>query len=129
MVLPLDQTFNIGNSGATPVDDHDYKAPFKFTAKISANRQRIVDLFPTAHRRAFVASDRQRIVEVGGGDDCCSRRLGARSLSFLRSLRPRVGAGGYAGNLTNRWGNTRCAARTRASGATPRRYSPTCSPR
>jgi len=35
MVLPLDQTFNIGNSGATPVDDHDYKAPFKFTAKIS----------------------------------------------------------------------------------------------
>ncbi|MCC8946563.1 arylsulfatase [Bradyrhizobium sp. Arg62] len=33
--LPLDQTFNIGTSGATPVDDHDYKVPFPFTGKIN----------------------------------------------------------------------------------------------
>jgi arylsulfatase len=33
--LPLDQTFNIGTSGATPIDDRDYKVPFNFTGKIS----------------------------------------------------------------------------------------------
>ncbi|RZN33916.1 arylsulfatase [Bradyrhizobium sp. Leo121] len=33
--LPLDQTFNIGTSGATPVDDRDYKVPFPFTGKIN----------------------------------------------------------------------------------------------
>jgi hypothetical protein len=35
LVLPLDQTFNIATSGATPVDDRDYKAPFNFTGKAS----------------------------------------------------------------------------------------------
>jgi hypothetical protein len=33
--LPLDQTFNIGTSGATPLDDSDYKTPFPFTGKIN----------------------------------------------------------------------------------------------
>jgi arylsulfatase len=33
--LPLDQTFNIGTSAATPIDDRDYKVPFPFTSKIS----------------------------------------------------------------------------------------------
>ena len=32
-----------------------------------ANRQRIAELFPTAHRVASVASDRQRIAEIGVG--------------------------------------------------------------
>ena len=36
-----------------------------------ADRQRIVELFPTAHRAAFVVPDRQRIVEFGGGGDRC----------------------------------------------------------
>jgi hypothetical protein len=30
----LDQTFNIGSAGATPVDDRDYQVPFAFTGKI-----------------------------------------------------------------------------------------------
>ena len=34
MVLPFDQTFDIGTSGATPVDDGDYKVPFPFAGKI-----------------------------------------------------------------------------------------------
>ena len=35
LVKPLDQTFNIGSSGAHPVDDDDYKVPFKFTGTIN----------------------------------------------------------------------------------------------
>jgi arylsulfatase len=35
LALLLDQTFNIGNSGSTPVDDSDYKVPFPFTGKIN----------------------------------------------------------------------------------------------
>jgi hypothetical protein len=34
---------------------------------VSADRQRIAELFPTAHRVASVASDRQRIAEIGVG--------------------------------------------------------------
>jgi hypothetical protein len=32
---PLDQTFNIGSAGSTPVDDRDYQIPFAFTHKIN----------------------------------------------------------------------------------------------
>jgi hypothetical protein len=35
LVLPLDQTFDIGQAGPTPVDDRDYKVPFLFTGKIN----------------------------------------------------------------------------------------------
>jgi hypothetical protein len=35
LVKPLDQSFDIGLSGPTPVDDRDYKAPFNFTGKIN----------------------------------------------------------------------------------------------
>ncbi len=35
MVKPLDDTFNIGSAGAAPVDDNDYKIPFKFTGTIN----------------------------------------------------------------------------------------------
>jgi hypothetical protein len=35
LVKPLDQTFNIGSAGADPVDDRDYKVPFKFTGNIN----------------------------------------------------------------------------------------------
>ena len=34
LALPLDQTFNIGTSGSSPVDDRDYKVPFPFTGKV-----------------------------------------------------------------------------------------------
>jgi hypothetical protein len=35
LVMPLDITFDIGLSGANPVDDRDYKVPFDFTGKIN----------------------------------------------------------------------------------------------
>ncbi|MGD0931361.1 MAG: sulfatase-like hydrolase/transferase [Candidatus Korobacteraceae bacterium] len=35
LVKALDQTFNIGSAGASPVDDNDYKVPFKFTGTIN----------------------------------------------------------------------------------------------
>ncbi len=31
---PLDTVFNIGDAAGTPLDDNDYKIPFKFTGKI-----------------------------------------------------------------------------------------------
>jgi len=34
LVLPWDETFDIGSDTGTPVDDHDYQVPFKFTGKI-----------------------------------------------------------------------------------------------
>ncbi len=34
LILPIDETFNIGADTGTPVDDHDYQVPFKFTGKI-----------------------------------------------------------------------------------------------
>jgi len=34
LALGLDETFDIGTSGPTPVDDRDYKTPFPFTGKI-----------------------------------------------------------------------------------------------
>jgi hypothetical protein len=35
--------------------------------KVGADRQRIVEVFPSTHRGAFVARERQRIVEISGG--------------------------------------------------------------
>jgi hypothetical protein len=35
LVKPLDQSFNIGSAGPDPVDDRDYKVPFKFTGTIN----------------------------------------------------------------------------------------------
>jgi arylsulfatase A-like enzyme len=35
LVMPLDITFDIGLSGANPVDDRDYKVPFDFTGTIN----------------------------------------------------------------------------------------------
>ncbi len=34
LILQWDETFDIGADTGTPVDDHDYQAPFKFTGKI-----------------------------------------------------------------------------------------------
>ena len=34
LTLPWDETFDIGSDTGTPVDDEDYKVPFKFTGKI-----------------------------------------------------------------------------------------------
>ncbi len=34
LLLPIDETFDIGSDTGTPVDDADYQVPFKFTGKI-----------------------------------------------------------------------------------------------
>lgn len=35
MMLPLDETFDVGSDTGTPIDDRDYQVPFRFTGKIS----------------------------------------------------------------------------------------------
>jgi hypothetical protein len=35
LLLPIDETFDIGSDTGTPVDDRDYQVPFKFTGKIA----------------------------------------------------------------------------------------------
>jgi arylsulfatase len=34
LVLPWDETFDIGSKTGTPIDDQDYQVPFAFTGKI-----------------------------------------------------------------------------------------------
>jgi hypothetical protein len=34
LILPVDETFDIGSDTGTPVDDADYQVPFKFTGKL-----------------------------------------------------------------------------------------------
>ena len=34
LMLPIDETFDIGSKTGTPIDDADYQVPFKFTGKI-----------------------------------------------------------------------------------------------
>jgi len=34
LILPWDETFDIGSKTGTPVDDHDYQVPFRFNGKI-----------------------------------------------------------------------------------------------
>jgi arylsulfatase len=34
LLLPWDETFDVGADTGTPVDDHDYQVPFRFTGKI-----------------------------------------------------------------------------------------------
>jgi len=35
LMLPIDETFDIGSKTGTPVDDGDYQVPFAFTGKIT----------------------------------------------------------------------------------------------
>jgi arylsulfatase len=35
LLLAWDETFDIGADTGTPVDDHDYQVPFKFTGRIA----------------------------------------------------------------------------------------------
>jgi arylsulfatase len=34
LLLPIDETFDIGAKSGTPIDDRDYQTPFAFTGKI-----------------------------------------------------------------------------------------------
>jgi hypothetical protein len=35
LILPVDETFDVGSKTGTPVDDRDYQVPFTFTGKIN----------------------------------------------------------------------------------------------
>jgi hypothetical protein len=35
LLLPIDETFDVGSKTRTPIDDRDYQIPFKFTGKIN----------------------------------------------------------------------------------------------
>jgi hypothetical protein len=35
LILPVDETFDIGSKTGTPIDDHDYQVPFAFTGKLN----------------------------------------------------------------------------------------------
>ena len=95
----------------------------KLLLDLDANRQRIANLFPPAHRLVFVASERQLIASIGGGGKCCSRHFGAVcSRSSAACIRASV--------LVTRWEtsqiareNSRLAARSPASGLTRFRRS------
>jgi hypothetical protein len=55
---------------------------------LPADRQRIANLFPTAHRLVFVTPDRQRIAYVGGGGPRRSWQLGGSSTAVPPSPVP-----------------------------------------
>ena len=91
---------------------------------LRANRQRIASFFPTAHRFAFVASDRQRIASIGGGGDCGSRRLG-RSFALVAPPAASASRCRWRRGKPQEWAGEHAAAAARppASVATPRRSS------
>ena len=35
LILPVDETFDVGSKTGTPIDDRDYQVPFRFTGKIN----------------------------------------------------------------------------------------------
>jgi arylsulfatase len=35
LILPIDETFDIGEDSGTPLDDRDYQVPFAFTGKVN----------------------------------------------------------------------------------------------
>jgi arylsulfatase len=54
LVLPWDETFNVGLDTGTPVDDKDYQVPFRFTGKINKVTVKLGpdELMPAEPRRA-----------------------------------------------------------------------------
>jgi arylsulfatase len=54
LVIPWDETFNVGHDTGTPVDDKDYQVPFRFTGKINKVTVKLGpdELIPAEPRRA-----------------------------------------------------------------------------
>jgi arylsulfatase len=61
-VFPVEETFDVGVDTRTPVDDKDYKVPFRFTGKLNkltikleppqladADRQKAAEMIARAH--------------------------------------------------------------------------------
>jgi hypothetical protein len=57
LVLPIDETFDIGSDTGNPVDDRDYQVPFKFTGKLNKLTLRI-------DRPRLTAEDERRLSEA-----------------------------------------------------------------
>ena len=58
LVLPWDETFNVGLDTGTPVDDKDYQVPFPFTGKIDKLTVKLgpEDLTPAEREMIYGAS-------------------------------------------------------------------------
>jgi hypothetical protein len=57
LTLPWDETFDIGSDTGTPVDDHDYQVPFKFTGTIDKLTIKI-------DRPKLTAEDQKRLMQA-----------------------------------------------------------------
>jgi arylsulfatase A-like enzyme len=60
LLLPIDETFDIGSDTGTPVDDRDYQVPFKFTGKIAK-------LAIKAEPPVLTEEDKQKLAEAQRG--------------------------------------------------------------
>ena len=60
IILQWDETFDIGADTGTPVDDHDYQVPFKFTGKLNKLTLKIErpQLTPEDEKRLMEGSQR-----------------------------------------------------------------------
>jgi hypothetical protein len=58
LVLPWDETFDIGSDTGTPVDDQDYQVPFAFTGKIDK-------LTFTVAPPVLTDDDKRKLMEAG----------------------------------------------------------------
>jgi hypothetical protein len=57
LILPIDETFDIGMDTGTPVEDRDYKVPFAFTGKINK-------LTFTLDRPKVTEEDKKKLMEA-----------------------------------------------------------------
>jgi hypothetical protein len=78
----LDQSFDIGLSGPTPVDDRDYKVPFNFHWQDQQSD----------HRARSAETDTGRCQETGGCPTCRAGRelIGTLHTRWPRVVRPRL---------------------------------------
>jgi arylsulfatase len=57
VVLPWDETFDVGADTGTPVDDKDYQVPFRFTGKLNK-------LTLTIDRPKLTPADEKKLMEA-----------------------------------------------------------------
>jgi arylsulfatase len=57
LVLPWDETFDVGSDTGTPVDDKDYQVPFKFTGTLDK-------LTLTIDRPKLTPEDKKKLMEA-----------------------------------------------------------------
>ena len=67
LLLPRNETFDIGADTGTPVDDHDYKVPFKFTGKIDK-------LTIALDRPQLTSEDERRLRQASESAACRSQQ-------------------------------------------------------